>query len=284
MDMSTDQVVNTRPIPMAAHGSTTASANNLLRKVPEVVLFFWIIKILCTTVGETAADFLNDNMGLGLTGTSLVMGALLIGALVLQFRSRSYTPVLYWLVVVLMSVVGTLITDNMVENFGISLEASTIGFAVLLTIAFVLWYASERTLSIHSIYTHRREAFYWTVILLTFALGTAAGDLVAEQLGLGYLVSALWFGAAIVALFAAHRFLGLGAIVAFWTAYILTRPLGASIGDYMSQSTDDGGLALGTVVTSFIFLGAIVLCVVYLVLSRADAPRSGVGDVTMADD
>ena len=153
----------------------------MLNKVPEVTLYFWVIKVLCTTVGETAADFLNDNLGLGLTTTTFVMSAVLAVALVFQFRLRRYVPGVYWLAVVLISIVGTLITDNLTDNFGISLVTTTIVFSAVLAATFAVWWASERTLSIHTIVTTRREAFYWLAVLFTFALGTAAGDLVAER-------------------------------------------------------------------------------------------------------
>ncbi len=249
------------------------TGRQMLNKVPEVTVFFWLIKILCTTVGETFADFLNTHLGLGLTGTSIVMGILLIVALVFQFRTRRYEPMIYWLAVVLISVVGTLITDNLVDNFGVSLEVTTIVFAAALVATFAVWYARERSLSIHTIFTTRREAYYWLAILFTFALGTAAGDLVAERLALGYWKSALLFAGAIAVVFVAHRRFALDAILAFWAAYILTRPLGASLGDYFSQPRDAGGLGLGTVGTSAIFLAAILALVVYLARTRVDAPR-----------
>ncbi len=242
----------------------------MLNKVPAVTLFFWIIKVLCTTVGETAADLLNEKLNLGLTGTSVVMGILLIVALFFQFRASTYVPAIYWLAVVLISIVGTLITDNLSDNLGVSLVTTTIVFAIALAVTFALWYRSERTLSIHSIHTARREAWYWLAILFTFALGTAAGDLAAESLKLGYLNSALIFAGLIALVATAHKFFGLGAVVAFWIAYILTRPLGASVGDYMSQSPDDGGLGLGTVVTSAVFLLAILGTVIYLSVTRKD--------------
>lgn len=242
----------------------------LFNKVPEVTAFFWIIKVLATTVGETAADFLNENLGLGLSGTSVVMALLLLGALALQFRHDRYKPSYYWLSVVLISVVGTLITDNLVDNLGVSLEVTTAAFAVALSATFALWYAVEKTLSIHTIFTFRRELFYWAAILFTFALGTAAGDLLAESLGLGYLPSALIFAAAIGLIAIAHLGLKVNGILAFWLAYILTRPLGASIGDYLSQPAENGGLDLGTVITSGLFLGVILALVIYLSISRID--------------
>ena len=247
----------------------------MLNKVPEVTLYFWIIKILCTTVGETAADFLNANLGLGLTNTTYLMGAFLVVVLFFQFIGRKYSPTIYWLAVVLLSVVGTLITDNLVDNFGIPLQATTIGFAVALGVTFGIWYASEKTLSIHTIYTTRREAFYWLAILFTFALGTAAGDLAAEQLRLGYLVSAFLFAALIAAVTVAYYGFKLNAVLAFWIAYILTRPLGASIGDYLSQPQDKGGLGLGTTNTSLLFLAVILALVVYLTLTSA-GPKTSV--------
>ena len=246
-------------------------AQQSLNKVPEVTLAFWIIKVLCTTVGETAADFLNTQFNLGLTGTTLVVGSLLIIALVFQFRSRKYRPGVYWLTVVLISVVGTLITDNLTDNFGISLVTTTIIFSVILAATFAAWYASEKTLSVHTIVTQRREGFYWLAILFTFALGTASGDLMAERLNLGYLVSAIVIGCLIAVVALAHWRFKLNAILAFWLAYILTRPLGASLGDFLSQPTDAGGLALGTVATSAIFLTAILIAVVYLTLTKRDA-------------
>ena len=242
----------------------------VLSKVPEITIFFWMIKILATTVGETVADFLNVNLNLGLNGTSVVMSALLAVVLIFQFRSKRYVPGIYWLAVVLISVVGTLITDNMVDNLGVSLNATTAIFSLALVATFVAWYAKERTLSIHSILTARREAFYWLAILFTFALGTAAGDLLAEGLALGYARSALVFAFAIALVALAHYRLRLGAILAFWIAYILTRPLGASVGDLLSQPRKAGGLELGTVGTSAIFLLTILGVVSYLTVTKKD--------------
>lgn len=241
----------------------------MLNKVPEVTLYFWIIKILCTTVGETAADYLNTTLGFGLTNTTYVMGALLVLILAFQFKAKKYIPSIYWLAVVFISVVGTLITDNLTDNLGISLQTTTIVFALILAAVFAIWYAVEKTLSIHSIITTKREAFYWLAILFTFALGTAAGDLTAESFGLGYLTSLLIFAGLIVLVYSAYR-LRLNAVLAFWIGYILTRPLGASIGDYLSQARADGGLGLGTTATSGIFLAAILALVIYLTLTKKD--------------
>lgn len=251
-------------------GNKLHSTRQMLNKVPQITLYFWIIKVLCTTVGETAADFLNENLHLGLTGTSLIMGALLIIILFFQFRSRKYIPGIYWLAVVFISVVGTLITDNLTDNLGVSLTTTTIIFAIALTLSFSIWYASEKTLSIHKINTVRREAFYWLAILFTFALGTAAGDLLAESLKVGYLLSLLIFAALIVVTYMAYRIFHLNTVTAFWIAYILTRPLGASLGDYLSQDPADGGLGLSILLINTVFLLAILAIVIYLSRSKKD--------------
>ena len=243
----------------------------LLNRVPEVTLVFWIIKVLATTVGETAADFLSVTLNLGLNVTSYIMVGLLIVALVNQFRLKRYVPASYWTVVVLISIVGTLITDNLVDNLGVSLVTTTVVFSVALAALFGVWYASERTLAMKSIDTTRRELFYWAAILLTFALGTAAGDLLAEGLGLGYGTSALVYGGVIAVIAALRYGLKLNAILAFWIAYILTRPLGASVGDLLSQNVAEGGLGLGTVKTSAIFLIIILGLVSFLSLRQKQA-------------
>lgn len=250
----------------------------LKNRVPQVTVDFWIIKLLAVTMGETAADYLNVNLGLGLTNTSLIMTGVLILALVTQFRQKRYVPWAYWLAVILISVVGTLITDNLVDNFGVPLEVTTAVFSVALIVTFALWYRSEGTLSIHSIYTNRREAFYWLAILFTFALGTAAGDLVSERFGLGYGSAGVLFAMVIASLSFGYFVLKLDAILAFWLVYILTRPLGASFGDLLSQPKDYGGLGFGTINTSIGFLIGIAVIVVYMTLTyrpetvAADAP------------
>jgi uncharacterized membrane-anchored protein len=245
----------------------------MLNKVPEITLYFWIIKILCTTVGETASDYLNSTLNFGLTNTTYLTATLLVVALAAQFRLRRYVPSVYWLAVVLISVVGTQITDNLVDNFGVSLVTTTTVFSIALALVFAIWYRSERTLSIHTIHHTRREAFYWAAILFTFALGTAAGDLAAERINLGYWLSALLFAAVIAAVTVAHLRFRLNAVLAFWIAYILTRPLGASVGDYLAQRHGDGGLGLGTTLTSVLFLGTILVVVGYLSITRRDATR-----------
>lgn len=239
-------------------------------RVPKVTFDFWLIKLMAVTMGETAADYLAVNMGLGLTATSLIMAGVLIVALIAQFAQKRYVPWAYWLAVVLISIVGTLITDNMVDNFGISLMTSTVFFMVALAATFAFWYNSEKTLSIHSIFTNRREAYYWLAILFTFALGTAAGDLVAEQFAIGYLGTGILFGMIIASLALGYYALGLDAILGFWLAYIFTRPLGASFGDLLSQPYEYGGLGLGTIITSVIFLSVIAATVIYVSATYED--------------
>ena len=245
--------------------STTVSPiRHILTKVPEVTLIFRVIKVLATTVGETTADFLNVDLGLGLSITSVIMAVLLVAALIVQFRLHKYTPAVYWLAVVLISVVGTLITDNLTDSLGVPLWVTTVVFAIALAATFTVWAISEKTLSIHSIFTTRRETFYWLAVLFTFALGAAAGDLVAEGLNLGFLVALLVFAAAIALVAVAYFVFHLNAVLVFWIAYILTRPLGASTGDLLSQPVADGGLGLGTTGTSVLFLTVILILVVVL--------------------
>ena len=239
-------------------------ARTVFNKVPAVTLVFWIIKILATTVGETAADVLSTTFKLGLVITSYVMGALLIVALIMQVRARRYVPTIYWIAVVFISIVGTLISDNLVDNLGVSLTTTTVIFSVALGVVFAWWYASEKTLSVHTIYTMRRELFYWAAILFTFSLGTSGGDLLAERLGVGYAISALIFAGAIAVVYALYRIGVMNGVLAFWIAYILTRPLGASTGDLLTQPASEGGLGIGRVATSVVILVIVVVLVAYL--------------------
>ena len=231
--------------------------SDALNKVPVVTLGFWIIKIMSTTVGETGADYLAVNAGLGKAATSGAMAVFLTVSLIAQLRTRAYTPWIYWLTVVLVSVVGTQITDILTDGLGVSLYLSTAVFAALLAGIFAVWYRSERTLSILTISTRKRELFYWAAILCTFALGTAAGDLATEALGLGFQVGVVIFAALIGLIFVAYRF-GVNPVLTFWLAYILTRPLGAALGDLLSQAKTYGGLGLGAMMTSVVFLATII--------------------------
>ncbi len=222
-------------------------------RVPPVTWLFWIVKILATTVGETGADYLATHVGLGAMRTGFAMAALLAASLWWQLRVRRYAPGVYWLAVVLVSIVGTQITDALTDGLGVSLYVSTAAFSVALAALFFIWRRVEHTLSIQTIVNRRREFFYWSAVLLTFALGTAAGDLATEELGLGFRLGTVVFLVAIGAAAIAWR-LGTNAVLTFWIAYILTRPLGASVGDFISQAREYGGLGGGTQLTSLVFL------------------------------
>lgn len=238
----------------------TSSPAVSLNKVPEVALAFWMIKIMSTTVGETGADFLAVNADWGQSATRTIMAALLAAALLMQLRTRRYTPWIYWLTVVLVSVVGTQITDLLTDGLDVNLYISTAAFAVALAAIFFVWYRVERTLSIHDITTRSRELFYWVAILCTFALGTAAGDLATEALGLGFAWGAVVFGGLIGITYAAWR-TGGNAVLTFWIGYILTRPFGAALGDLLTQAKTYGGLGMGAMWTSALFLAVIVILV-----------------------
>jgi uncharacterized membrane-anchored protein len=246
-----------------------AQRRTMLNKVPEVTVYFWVIKILCTTVGESFADYVNETLGFGLGNTTLVFSVALVAVLVAQFRLRRYVPAVYWLAVVLISVVGTLLTDNLTDGMGVPLWVSTAVFTVALAGVFAVWFAREKTLSIHSIVTTPREAFYWLTVLVTFALGTAAGDWTLDLTGWSAGVSVLLPLGLIVAVFAAWK-AGAGPVLCFWLAYILTRPLGANIGDFLASGRDEGGAGLGTLGTSVLFLGTILAVVAYLSVTHKD--------------
>ncbi|MFB0626980.1 hypothetical protein [Streptomyces sp. AB3(2024)] len=241
-----------------------------LSKVPEVTAWFWTVKILTTGMGETASDFLARTLGpvpagcLGLAG--------LASLLILQFWSARYRPWLYWSAIVMVSVFGTMAADVVHVIAGIPYTVSAVGFSLALAAVLTLWYACERTLSIHSIHTTRRELFYWATVLTTFALGTAVGDLTAGTLNLGYLPSGFLFAALIALPVLCRRFLGLNAVAAFWAAYILTRPLGASFADWMGVPATRDGLGWGTGAVSLALLLPIAALVGYLQVSRADTP------------
>jgi uncharacterized membrane-anchored protein len=260
-------------------------------KVPEITLYFWIIKILCTTIGETASDYLNATLGFGINKTALVMGALLIAALVLQFAYKKYVPPVYWVVVILVSIVGTLITDKLTDDLGVPLEVTTLVFALILAIVFALWFWSERTLSIRTIYTSKREGFYWAAILATFALGTAAGDYLLEVFGDAFgtipastpggedlsahpqaalLVAAAMFGGVIVLAAVGHMVFKWNSVLMFWIAYIFTRPLGANIGDLLTKDPDEGGLGISVAIVNGVFLAIILVLVAYLTVTKKD--------------
>jgi len=243
----------------------------LLSRVPEVTLIFWVIKILSTTVGETGADVLSSNLGLGLTITSAVMGGILVVLLFIQFRLKRYVPMSYWSVVVLMSIVGTLITDLLVDDCGVSLITLSVVFTVAMIAAFAVWYISEKTLSIHSINTAKREMFYWLIILLAFALGTGVGDLISEGLELGYGVALSLFSGAIAIVAFGCYIMKMNRVISFWFAFILTRPIGASLGDFMIQPVPEGGLGWGMTTVNMIFLLVIMGAIAYLSIRQKPA-------------
>ena len=259
--------------------NTPETMRHVLTKVPEVTVLFWIIKVLTTGMGETTSDFLvksiNPVIAVGLGAIGLVI------ALALQFRARRYVPWIYWLTVIMVAIFGTMAADVLHIGLGIPYLVSTLFFLISLAIVFALWYVSEKTLSIHSIYTKRREIFYWVTVMTTFALGTAAGDMTATTMHLGYLASGVMFGVliAIVALGhfitlnilqKEHRHQSRNAVFAFWFAYILTRPLGASFADWMGVSTIRGGLAWGTGPVSLVLFILIVCLVAYLTIRHKD--------------
>jgi len=241
----------------------------MLSKVPEVTLWFWIIKILCTTVGESFADWIATTIGLGLNTTAVIFTVVLVAVLAWQMSLSRYVPFVYWLTVVVLSITGTLYTDILTDALGVPLALSSAVFAAILAVVFGIWYARERTLSIHSIITTPREGFYWLAILVTFALGTAAGDWTLELTGWQPGVAVLLPVGLIAAIALGWR-LGANPVLSFWLAYILTRPLGANLGDWLGRSTAEGGLGLGTAGTSVVFLLAILATVIYLSITRAD--------------
>jgi uncharacterized membrane-anchored protein len=265
---------------MSVAAVATAERSRIwLTKVPAITATFWVIKVLSTTIGETFSDYLTVNAGLGPAVTDGVMAAVLAVALVIQFRTRRYTPWIYWLCVVLVSIVGTQITDFFTDTLGVSLYLSTVVFAVVLAVVFVVWHRQEGTLAIASIDTPRREGFYWAAILTTFALGTAAGDLTAASLHLGYLISGLLFAAVIAIPALGWWRFRLHATVAFWAAYVVTRPLGASFADWFAKprsgksSGAAHGLGYGDGTVTVLLTIVIAVLVGYLAVSRVDVQR-----------
>lgn len=240
----------------------------LFRKVPEITVYFWIIKLLTTAMGEVTSDYLVHQLnpiiavGIGFIGLAIAM--------ILQLFVRRYIAWIYWLAVVMVAVFGTMAADVLHIGLGIPYLVSTIFFALSLLIVFGLWYKVEKTLSIHSINTHRRELFYWVAVMATFALGTAAGDMTAVTLGFGYLSSGVMFAIFFVIPAIAYKKLGLNSIFAFWMAYILTRPLGASFADWVGKPVSLSGLGVGTGVVSIFLTVLIVIFVGYMAISRKD--------------
>jgi len=216
----------------------------MVKKLPEVTALFWIIKLLTTGMGETTSDYLAHQID---PVFAVAIGGLgLVVALLIQFLVRRYIPWVYWLAIIMVAIFGTMIADAIHVGLGISYLVSTLGFSVVLSVIFAVWYMSEKTLSIAHIYTLRRELFYWATVMATFALGTAAGDMTASTLKLGYFTSGLLFAALFALPAIAYWRSGLNQVGAFWLAYILTRPLGASFADWIGRSKDLGGVGFGT--------------------------------------
>lgn len=249
----------------------------MLSKVPEITIFFWSIKLLSTAGGEVVADFFAHTNALGLTGSLLISSVLLAICLVVQLAVRKYVPIVYWSVIVAVGVAGTLLADAVVDVLGLDVEQSTVMFTVLLLAIFGTWYATERTLSIHTITTRRREAYYWIAVMATFALGTAAGDLTVFTLEWGFMPSLALYAAVFAAAGIAHLGLRANAIACFWIAYVLTRPLGATFADYVSLGKDIGGLGLGRLYPSAAFLAVIAALVGYLQITHRDTPADQQG-------
>ncbi|HWE91060.1 MAG TPA: hypothetical protein VG317_16495 [Pseudonocardiaceae bacterium] len=252
-------------------------AVNVVSKVPEVTIYFWITKVLTTGMGEVTSDYLVQRFSPFIAvGIGFVIFA---ASMVLQFRARRYRPWAYWTAVVMVSVFGTMCADVLHVGLGIPYVVSTTFYAIVLIVVFAVWYRTEKTLSIHSIYTPRREVFYWLTVITTFALGTAAGDMTATTLGLGYLASGILFAVIIAVPALAHWKLGLNSILAFWFAYIVTRPLGASFADWLGQpTTHAGGLGFGLGTISLVLTAVIVGLVGYLAITRKDTPELTVAD------
>ena len=251
---------------------TIASVNTRLAgsKVPEVVALFWVTKALTTAFGESTSDWMVRALS---PIPAVLLGFIgFVVALLIQLRGRRYQAWKYWFAVAMVGVFGTMAADVLHVGFGLPYLASAPLFAVCLAIVFVTWQKVEGTLSVHTIWTLRRELFYWAAVVGTFAMGTALGDLTAVTLRLGYADSVLLFAALICLPALAYRFAGLNAIAAFWIAYVLTRPVGASVADWLGKPTNVGGVGVGSGVVAAVLAVAIVLCVIYLSVTRADAP------------
>jgi uncharacterized membrane-anchored protein len=239
-------------------------------KVPEITFMFWVIKLLTTAGGEATSDYLA--LGSHVVGGAVETGLLVIG-LIWQFRTRRYTRAAYWFLAYAIAIFGTGVSDTLHLVVGIPYAGTTLLWAVVLAAVFVTWYRSERTLSIHSIVTRRREMFYWATVFATFALGTALGDFTASTLGLGYLSSVVLFFVIIMIPAIAWRGFRLNAVIAFWAAYVVTRPLGASVSDYVSKPSSISGIDFGDGRTALAAAAAVVIGVAYLAITRTDIQK-----------
>ena len=242
----------------------------LINRVAGLTIFFWIVKILSTTVGETVADFISVDMNVGLMLTTLLMGLITVIGIFWNFKIKKYFAPAYWFLIVMMSIEGTLITDVLVDDYDISLITLDIVFTIMMIVVFSLWYKKEGTLSIHKINNNSREIFYWLIVLTTFALGTGVGDTVSELLEFGYLKSFILFGS--IFLVAGSLFYAkiLDGVTAFWIAFIVTRPIGASLGDLFIQSPQDGGMGISAGTINIAFFVIIISIVSYLTITKID--------------
>ena len=247
--------------------------HKILSKVPQITVFFWIIKVLTTGMGEVTSDFLAHLMDPAIAVA--IAGIGLLVSLAIQLGSRKYVAWIYWLTVIMVSIFGTMAADVLHVGFGIPYAASTSFFAVALSGILGGWYLSERTLSIHSIFTRRRELFYWATILTTFALGTAAGDMTASTMHLGYFNSGLIFAVLIALPALGYWLMGINEIFAFWFAYIMTRPLGATFADWIGVPASRGGLGIGTGVVSLVLTLLIIGFVTYVTMTKKDIKSLG---------
>lgn len=253
-------LLQTQPLPLVKRA---------MRKVPEVTIYFWIVKLLTTAMGESTSDYLVFHI---YPYVAVIVGCVgLIVALILQLSVRRYVPWIYWLAVIMVAIFGTMAADVIHVVLGVPYVVSTASFFAALIVIFVVWYRSEKTLSIHSIYTFRRELFYWATIMATFALGTAAGDMTAATLKLGYLDSGILFAVLFILPALAYKFLGANEIATFWIAYILTRPLGASFADWFGKPYL-GGLGLGDTKVALVLTIIILIFIAYLTVTRKDTP------------
>jgi uncharacterized membrane-anchored protein len=247
---------------------SSLKSRSLVAKVPEIIAFFWVTKVATTAMGESTSDWMNGFLGPAIAVP--LMLALLIWALRRQLRAARYDAWTYWAVVVMVAIFGTSAADALHVVLGIPYLASTVFYAVVLASIFFTWHRVEGTLSIHSIYTRRRELFYWATVLATFALGTAAGDMTATTLHLGFFGS-IWLFAALIAIPAiGYRWFGMNEVLAFWIAYVLTRPLGASVADWFAVSSHRGGLGIGTGGVSLILAVSVYLAVRRLATTKMD--------------
>lgn len=248
---------------------STNTLQKAILRVPEVILVFWVIKTLSTTVGETGADFLASNLGFGMPVVVIIASGMMAALLFMQFNKlKRYVPFNYWSIVILMSIVGTLITDILVDSAGISLVTLSIVFSIAMILGFFIWHKQEGTLSIHSVDTTKREAYYWLIILLAFALGTGVGDLISERLAQGYGVAVMVFGGLIALVAIAYYVFKISGVLAFWLVFILTRPLGASLGDFLTKPAIEGGMGIGMMMINGLFFSVILGLVVYLTMKQ----------------